>query len=216
MSSTSLVFNLPDNDNTLFIKSHTKKIQDSLDSISNNFLKIGFLLNEVNQSGWYKTAHYDNIVEYSLCEFGFKKSQTYNFLKVVDLFAERNPSGSILYLKLKEPFKDYNFTQLCILSTVDPKYYCRFHPTMSCAIMRDTKLHLKDLEAPKDSFQENDVSSSQVVEASSPSSITFDRTSAKELLSLLNKVDIKKFSIDSEGTQEYSNLKKYKQLLEEL
>ena len=142
--SDSLVFKLND-DNSLMLRDHTEKIINSLQSISKEFLKVGYLLWEVNKYKWYELAGYESIIEYSNNELSLRKSQTYNFINVIERFGLVE-NGSKKYMKLKEGFEDYNFSQLCEMLPIDDDKIKLINPDMSCKAIRELKKTLEENE----------------------------------------------------------------------
>ena len=142
--SDSLVFKLND-DNSLMLRDHTEKIINSLQSISKEFLKVGYLLWEVNKYKWYELAGYESIIEYSNNELSLRKSQTYNFINVIERFGLVE-NGSKKYMKLKEGFEDYNFSQLCEMLPIDDDKIKLINPDMSCKTIRELKKTLEENE----------------------------------------------------------------------
>lgn len=140
--SDSLVFKLND-DNSLMLRDHTEKIINSLQSISKEFLKVGYLLWEVNKYKWYELAGYESIIEYSNNELSLRKSQTYNFINVIERFGLVE-NGSKKYMKLKEGFEDYNFSQLCEMLPIDDDKIKLINPDMSCKTIRELKKTLEE------------------------------------------------------------------------
>lgn len=161
-SDNSLVKNCTD-EKYLFLKSHTDKILNSLQDIQKNFLRIAFLLYEVKEYNYYSPI-YENIVDYSFNEFGFKKSQTYNFINVVERFGYRNENGILMYLKLKEKYQDCNFSQLCELLPLSDEDIIKIEnpSSMSCKKIREFKQHLKDFNKQIENWHEEDKKSNSL------------------------------------------------------
>lgn len=181
-----------DKDDAVFLVGHTKKINKELGNISKSFLRIGFLLYEVYSKKLYKLVDYDNITQYALMEFNFKKTQTFNFINIVERFSERNEDGAVKYLTLKEDFKEYNFTQLCELLPVEDKYLCKFNPSMSCKNIRDLKKQLKE---------KNLVSEEKSVQSTGTNIL--DENDIRTILSFLNTIN----TYDQEQSDELFKVK---------
>lgn len=96
---------------------YTKKIKEASKHLMQEYLYIGFLLNEMNDLKVYKEK-YKSLVEYAEIELGFKKSTVYNCISVLKRFAVNDGSGHYKMF-LKDEYENYNFTQLVQLTKFD-------------------------------------------------------------------------------------------------
>lgn len=94
---------------------YTAKINDAITNIKNEYFYIGALLNEINNRHTYLEDGYKNIIEYCESVFGFKKSFTYNLMKVADKF--RDPNGTMF--TIKPQYRDYDFSKLVIMCNMN-------------------------------------------------------------------------------------------------
>lgn len=106
-----------ENHSCSFLDDYTKKIKDSVYNIKQEYFYIGALLNEVNSFGCYSAAGYKSIVEYCEDVFGFKKTFTYDLMKVASYF--RDPLGTMFAIEPK--YKDYDFSKLCVMAGMNAK-----------------------------------------------------------------------------------------------
>ena len=100
-----------------FLDDYSKKIKDSVQNIKQEYFYIGALLNEVDCFGCYSAGGYKNIVEYCEDVFGFKKTFTYDLMKVASYF--RDPLGTMFSIEPK--YKDYDFSKLCVMAGMNAK-----------------------------------------------------------------------------------------------
>lgn len=71
-----------------YLDVYTKRIREACDNIRNEYVYIGFQLNELNGSELFQHEAI-TIAEYAEMEFGFKKSLTYSMMKVADVLQQR-------------------------------------------------------------------------------------------------------------------------------
>ena len=84
---TTEIINPPETDEEMFI-SYIDKIRKEVERAADNWLHIAYYVYELNYFGYYK-KHFDNIVDCCQANFGFKKSTTYNFINIVEQFADK-------------------------------------------------------------------------------------------------------------------------------
>ena len=127
------------------LESTTKKINETMDKVKNDFMYIGFLLWEVNHFKYYESKGYCSVVEYAEKELGFKQASTYNFISICEKFSEKRESGYPT-MKLDSKFKDYNFTQLVEIKSLKIDQLDSITPDMSKKQIREKKKELKSNE----------------------------------------------------------------------
>lgn len=127
-----------DNDKLMFLDGHTQKIKKTLCRISDDFIYIGFLLWEVNKFKYFESKGYSNIIEYAENEFGFKKSQTYNFIGVCEKFSRYTSSG-YPSIHIDDKYKDYSFSQLCEIKVLKGDLINEVDPGMSSRQIKELK-----------------------------------------------------------------------------
>lgn len=127
-----------DNDKLMFLDGHTQKIKKTLNRISDDFIYIGFLLWEVNKFKYFESKGYLNIIEYAENEFGFKKSQTYNFIGVCEKFSRYTSSG-YPSIHIDDKYKDYSFSQLCEIKVLKGDLINKVDSGMSTRQIKEIK-----------------------------------------------------------------------------
>lgn len=60
-----------------------------LDDIKHTFFKIGFRLREANNERYFIKLGYESIEECAEALFGFKKTTTYDLMRLAELFADK-------------------------------------------------------------------------------------------------------------------------------
>lgn len=124
------------------LESTTKKINETMDKVKNDFMYIGFLLWEVNHFKYYESKGYCSVVEYAEKELGFKQSSTYNFISICEKFSAKKESGYPT-MQLDQKFKDYNFTQLVEIKSLNVEQLKSINSNMSKKQIREKKKELK-------------------------------------------------------------------------
>lgn len=139
------------NENTEFallnLNDVTKKINNTLDKIKDDFVYIGFLLWEANYYKHYLAKGYFSIVEYAEKELNFKKSTTYNFISVCEKFSSKREKDGYPSMNLDSKFKDFSFTQLIEIKTLSLEQMDSFNPNMSKRQIIEKKKELKSKES---------------------------------------------------------------------
>lgn len=69
--------------------SYVNKIRKEVNSLANNWFHIAYYVYEMKYFKTYVEGGYNNIVDCCFAEFGFKKSTTYNFIKIVEQFGKK-------------------------------------------------------------------------------------------------------------------------------
>ena len=101
----------------------TEKIQKEVLNVTSSFLYIGFLLYECDYEKTYLEKGYSSVVEYAQAELGFKKSSTYNFIKVLLRFGQSK--GGFPNYQLTNQYNKYSYSQLVeMLSLSDTQVTC--------------------------------------------------------------------------------------------
>lgn len=109
----------------------TSKVRDALRKAADEFVYIGFLLDEAERCEYYKEGGYESIYEYCEAEFGFKRSSTNNFIRVYRRFGE--------YMHLQERYKSFSYSQLVEMTPLDDKKLILCKPDMTVRELRELK-----------------------------------------------------------------------------
>lgn len=83
------------------------KVNIELTDIKHSFFRIGFLLSEANELGYYESLGYQNITELAEDKFGFKKTVTYELMQIYALaHSEQTP------MQIADKYEKYSKSQL--------------------------------------------------------------------------------------------------------
>lgn len=119
-----------------------KAIKTELSRIDSSFEKIAFALHWFYRTKAHEQLGYKTFVDLASKEYGIKKQTAYNFVGVVDRFAERDENGEIVD-KIREEYKDFQSSKLiALLNVTDDEQLVNFSPDMS---VRDINKKVKEL-----------------------------------------------------------------------
>lgn len=93
-------------------------IQVELAKTESTFLKIGFLLYQLNDKQLYEVGGFKNIYDMSNKKFNIARGTTNNFINIVEKFGERDSLGNITG-KIKEKYKNFNSSKLIVMLGFD-------------------------------------------------------------------------------------------------
>lgn len=115
------------------LNDYTDKINRAIFDIKKNYFYIGGLLNEINGIEKYKELGYSSIVEYCEFTFGFKKTFTYDLMKVQRKFND----GTIF--NIADRFKNYDFSKLVLMSSMNDFQLAKCKSDMTVQELKEIK-----------------------------------------------------------------------------
>ncbi|MGN0535220.1 MAG: hypothetical protein ACI4IR_04375 [Eubacterium sp.] len=115
------------------LNDYTDKINRAIFDIKKNYFYIGGLLNEINGTDKYKELGYSSIVDYCESTFGFKKTFTYDLMKVQKKFND----GTIF--NIADRFKNYDFSKLVLMSSMNDFQLAKCKSDMTVQELKDIK-----------------------------------------------------------------------------
>lgn len=174
---TTEIINPPETDEEMFV-SYIDKIRKEVERAADNWLHIAYYVYELNYFGYYK-KHFDNIVDCCQANFGFKKSTTYNFINIVEQFADKT-SFTVGMVKSKPKlqfvvFNDFfnavrqwSYSQLVAMLSLSDKQREQATPEMSAREIKRLKTDSKRLE--NNSAESSETAPAEIVidESASP------------------------------------------------
>lgn len=141
----------PETDEKMFI-SYIDKIRKEVERAADNWLHIAYYVYELNYFGYYK-KHFENIVDCCQANFGFKKSTTYNFINIVEQFADNvgmvKSKPKLQYVKFNDFFnavRQWSYSQLVAMLSLSDKQREQATPEMSAREIKRLKTDSKRLE----------------------------------------------------------------------
>ena len=108
-----------------------------LDDIKHTFFKIGFRLKEANSERYYQKLGYNSIEDCAEDLFGFKKTTTYDLMRLVELFASRETP-----MQIDKKYDGFSQSQLVLFSQINlsQSYFISMaKPTDTIATLKKAK-----------------------------------------------------------------------------
>lgn len=92
--------------------SFVKLVKTNLVEASKSFFEIGFRLDEAQRLGYYKELGFESLADCAEFHFNFKKTLTYDLIKIYQAFADREDR-----MRIDGKFKDFNQSQLIVMAS---------------------------------------------------------------------------------------------------
>lgn len=164
-------------------------IKSSIQKLASEFVYIGFKLFECESRQEFRFLGYETIADFALNELGFKKSTTYNFIRVYKRFADKLPG--VEAFQVTHQYKNFSYSQLCeMLSLSDQQIEAAdIRPTDS---VRDIKAKKKSLlQASELSEQEDQEEQIEmIVKENKRINVELLEDEAVTLLKLIEKAEL--------------------------
>lgn len=135
------------------LKKRSSSIKTALSSIDKSFENITFDLYWIYKNDAYKTMGFESIIDYAENQFGFKKSTTYNFIRLAERFGK--PCEDKNLICFDEKYKDYSSSKLSLLIDKSDSEIesMKIKPDMSVSeIKKQIKKHDAVSSAPDSSY----------------------------------------------------------------
>lgn len=123
-----------------YIKSKND-IKNNLGGIVKSFVRIGWQLTRIDQSGAYKNDGYSSINEFAAAEYGMNRSGVSRFMKVYKTYSVDGNTP-----ELKEQYRDFNFSQLIELTQIQETDRQMFTPEVKREDIREFQRFEKENE----------------------------------------------------------------------
>lgn len=95
----------------VFASGFVEHVKEDLIDINKTFFRIGFRLDEAQRYGYYKALGYKSIDECAESLFGFKRTTTYDLIKIFNTFCDERRSMTI-----PKQWEGFNKSKLLLLS----------------------------------------------------------------------------------------------------
>lgn len=171
----------------------TLEIKGYVNDIFTNYLKIGAALLRVNDLKLYEYNNYENIYDYANKEFNIKATTVKNTIAIVKRFCELNG-------RLKSEYKDFSYSNLVELLSVDEKEIDKFKPTMTVKAVRSKKVEI-DINKRLNDFISDDQYLTKII--NHVESFDFTKEFGRKY-SISHKVDKKDFIVKDKNSNDYS------------
>lgn len=110
---------------------YTAKIRHSMERVRHEFIYIGLLLHEVDAYKYYLEDGFTSVYDYAEKYFGFKRSNTNNFIRVYLAFGEG--------IGIQERYKGFRFSQLVEMCSMNSRALACARPCMTVLELRQLK-----------------------------------------------------------------------------
>lgn len=117
-------------------KNITNTIQDKVNDIFSNYLWIGTNLKSIDDEKLYQLEEYESVYEYASQKFNLSQTTVHNIMSIATKFSDGNG-------KLLNQFKDYTFSTLVELLSVNELDLDKYSPVMTVKEIRSKKLEQK-------------------------------------------------------------------------
>lgn len=179
---------------------HAKKVLSELGKAEKAFTAVACEVRWLYESDRYKALEtastFEQFIEH---RFGFKKSQGYNLVKLVDRFGECDENGNYT---IKKDFEKFGQSKLvAMIALTDEQIVQNFNSTMS---LLDIKKGVKNL-LKSDALGVSDETSVIASEEQADEPIDVDVKSEKNVQPLLTYTDFKTFENDLQNVLERVN-----------
>lgn len=117
-------------------KNITNTIQDKVNDIFSNYLWIGTNLKSIDDEKLYQLEEYESIYDYAYQKFNLSQTTVHNIMSIATKFSDGNG-------RLLNQFKDYTFSTLVELLSVNELDLDKYSPVMTVKEIRSKKLEQK-------------------------------------------------------------------------
>lgn len=180
---------------------HAKKVISELNKAEKAFTSVACEIRWLYESDRYKALEtastFEQFIEH---RFGFKKSQGYNLVKLVDRFGECDENGNYT---IKKDFGKFGQSKLvAMIALSDEQIAQNFNPSMSLLDIKKGVKNLIKADALGVSDATADATTGEQVAGSDSETIDVDVTSEKNVQALLTYTDFKTFENDLQNVLE--------------
>lgn len=124
-------------------------IQRDVADIKNQYIRLGFHLNEMNQMGYYEDFGYKDFYEFCVKNCHMEKSAVSRCINVWKEFADYDATSHSHKMWIDEKYKEYNYSQLCELLSLPEKQRVKIKADMTVKQIRQMKKEWKDKKYEK-------------------------------------------------------------------
>ncbi|MBQ7906804.1 MAG: hypothetical protein IJ309_02390 [Clostridia bacterium] len=117
MSEIKVIDNLTLMSSDTYAENFVKLTKLGMADISKKFFEIGFRLYEADANRYYKELGFQNISDCAEHYFGFKKTTTYDLMKIYQRL--RDFGSNSVKMKLPEKYNGFSQTQLLIIASIN-------------------------------------------------------------------------------------------------
>lgn len=130
-------------------ESYVIRVMEDIKSIQKDYMRLGFHLDEINRCKYHEKLGYDNFYEFCLYNYKMDKSAVSRCINVFKRFSDKskdkNELPGINKMWINPAYKEYSYSQLCEMVTMDDKDLKKITPDMSIKTIREKKKEIKQL-----------------------------------------------------------------------
>lgn len=105
--------------------------------IKTSYIRLGFHLCECQRNKYYMDFGYDSLADYAGANFGLEKCALSRCVKVFKKFSLRQ--GGVCKMFLDDRYKDYSYSQLCEMVSMNDVQLQKIKPSMTVKEIRELK-----------------------------------------------------------------------------
>lgn len=147
----------------LALASHEYIAKDVMD-IKTSYIRLGFHLCECRERLYYRDFGFDSLADYADANFGLDRGSLSRCMNVFMRFSLCQ--GGIRKMFLNDRYKDYSYSQLCEMVSMENKQLNKIKPSMTVKEIRELKQQARKKDEPstvksEQAIQEGKVATSQ-------------------------------------------------------
>lgn len=148
----------------LALASHEYIAKDVMD-IKTSYIRLGFHLCECRERLYYRDFGFDSLADYADANFGLDRGALSRCMNVFMRFSLCQ--GGIRKMFLNDRYKDYSYSQLCEMVSMEDKQLNKIKPSMTVKEIRELKQQARKKDEPgtvksEQAIQEGKVATSQL------------------------------------------------------
>jgi len=86
-------------------------IREQMLDIQKAFITIGFQLHWIRENNMFRVLNYKSIYDYAEKEYGIKRTTCFNFISIIENYAERDENGEVIE-SIADCYRNYSASQL--------------------------------------------------------------------------------------------------------
>lgn len=133
----------------MYAKSSHEYVVRDISDIRNNYIRLGFHLDECRNYGYYECFGYVDFYDYVKANFGLEKSAVSRCINVFLTFSKMQNNTHTMFLDDK--WKDFSYSQLTEMLTLDDETRKKISPDMTVASIREFKKSKRKCKRKTDS-----------------------------------------------------------------
>ncbi|MBD5531078.1 MAG: hypothetical protein HDQ98_14540 [Lachnospiraceae bacterium] len=130
--------------------SHLRYLYQDVNDIKQRYVFLGFHLWEFDRGIMWNTLGFSNIFEFAEANLGLDKTTVSRCMAVAKKFSSNGSSANVS-MHLDKRYKDFSYSQLCEMVSMDDKDRWKVKPEMTIRQIRELKKAIKETDQNEDS-----------------------------------------------------------------